>query len=234
MDDASTHDERPVYVLLKRIGFPPPENARADGLLAIGGDLSVPRLLDAYRNGIFPWFEAGEPILWWSPDPRLVLDPAELRVSRSLRARIRKGTYSTTCDTAFRQVVRACAGMPRRGEVGTWITPEVEAGYTALHDLGYGHSVETWCGEELVGGLYGVQLGRCFFGESMFSLRTDASKVALVRLADELLRRDIHLIDGQVPSEHLLSLGASLIPREEFLQRLRQVLRFPDVLGPWS
>jgi leucyl/phenylalanyl-tRNA--protein transferase len=230
----STRDDRPVYLLGADPVFPPPELARGDGLLAVGGDLSVARLLEAYRNGIFPWSEPGEPLLWWSPDPRLVLDPAALRVSRSLRAVLRKGTYSTTFDTAFRRVVRACADTPRKEGPGTWISPEIEEGYTGLFERGYAHSVETWHGGDLVGGLYGVLLGRCFFGESMFAARPDASKVALVRLADALLARDVHLIDCQVPSDHLLSLGASLIPRAEFLRRLRDALTLPTPLGSWN
>jgi len=209
--------------------------ARGDGLLAVGGDLSAPRLLEAYRNGIFPWFEAGGPVLWWSPDPRLVLDPAALRVSRSLRSVIRKGVFTTTFDTDFRAVVRACASAPRKDGLGTWITLEVAAGYAALHDLGYAHSVEVRQGRgDLAGGLYGVLLGRCFFGESMFSRRADASKVALVSLAGALLERDVGLIDCQVSSTHLVGLGAVPIPRAEFLRRLREALAFPAALGPWT
>jgi leucyl/phenylalanyl-tRNA--protein transferase len=224
----------PAFLRGRRSGFPPPEWAREDGLLAVGGDLSVERLLEAYRQGIFPWYEAGGPVLWWCPDPRLVLDPADLRVSRSLRAVLRKGTYSTTFDTAFRRVIRACALSPRKEGPGTWITPEVEAAYTGLSEQGYAHSVETWFEGELVGGLYGVLLGRCFFGESMFSRRDDASKVALVALAETLLARDVRLIDCQVASAHLLSLGAVLIPRKEFLRRLGEALAFPTPRESWS
>jgi leucyl/phenylalanyl-tRNA--protein transferase len=234
MDESTPSGDRALDFIEAGSEFPPAETARDDGLVAIGGDLSVKRLLDAYRNGIFPWFEAGEPILWWSPDPRLVLEPPALHVSRSLRALLRKGTYSTTFDTAFRRVIQACAVTPRKGDTGTWITPEIEAGYTALHELGYAHSVETWRGDELVGGLYGVLLGRCFFGESMFSRRADASKVALVGLAEALKCRDVHLIDCQVASAHMISLGATLIPREAFLRRLRAALHFPDLRESWS
>ena len=223
----------PVYRLDGRPVFPPPECAREDGLLAVGGALSIPRLLEAYRNGIFPWYEARGPILWWCPDPRLVLIPDELRVSRSLRAVLRKQTFEVRCDTAFARVIRACATTPRPDEEGTWITPEVESAYTALHALGYAHSVEAWHGGELVGGLYGVLLGRCFFGESMFSRRTDASKVGLVALARLLRSRDVPLIDCQVTSAHLLSLGAREIPRREFLRRLRAGLEFPTVREKW-
>lgn len=228
MDDNPTGVERP------RTGFPPPERADDDGLLAVGGDLSAPRLLDAYRNGIFPWFDPGGPILWWSPPERMVLDPAGLKVSRSLRAVLRHGNYATTYDTAFRRVIRACAATPRHGEVGSWITPDVEAGYSELHERGYAHSVETWFGGELVGGLYGVLIGRCFSGESMFSHRTDASKVALVALADALVHRDVPLIDCQVETAHLTSLGARLIPRAEFLRQLREGLNAPTSLGRWT
>jgi leucyl/phenylalanyl-tRNA---protein transferase len=234
MDRAQTPDDRPVYLLDERPLFPPPGRARGDGLLAVGGDLSVPRLLEAYRNGIFPWYEEGEPILWWSPDPRLVLVPDEFRASRSLRAVIRKGTYDVSFDTAFARVVRACAKTPRKHEDGTWITPEVESSYTALHEMGYAHSVETWFRGELVGGLYGVHLGLCFFGESMFSAKADASKVALAALVDHLRSRGTHLIDCQVTSEHLLSLGAREIPRAEFLRLLRDALRHPTSRGRWT
>ena len=234
MAETLPDDDRPIYRLGDEVSFPPPELARADGLLAVGGDLSVPRLLEAYRNGIFPWFDAEGPVLWWSPDPRLVLDPAALHVSRSLRGVLRKGLYTTTLDSDFRRVIRACAGTPRGDGLGTWITAGVEAGYSELHDLGYAHSVETWQGGDLVGGLYGVLLGRCFFGESMFSLRADASKVAMVALADVLLKRDVRLIDCQVSSPHLISLGATPIPREAFLSRLREALKFPTSRGTWA
>jgi leucyl/phenylalanyl-tRNA---protein transferase len=230
MDEVLPAADRPV----PGVSFPPPETADADGLLAVGGDLSAASLLEAYRNGIFPWYDAGGPIMWWSPDPRLVLDPAALRVSRSLRSVLRKGAFTTTLDADFRRVIRACGLTPRKHEPGTWITPEVESGYSALYDSGYAHSVETWSGGELVGGLYGVLLGRCFFGESMFSTRADASKVALVRLAGALLDRGVRLIDCQVESAHLIGLGATLVPRAEFLRRLRDALTFPTLRGSWS
>jgi leucyl/phenylalanyl-tRNA---protein transferase len=231
-----TRPEDPLALTLLGPGdpFPPPERASREGLLAVGGDLSPSRLLQAYRLGIFPWYEAGGPVLWWSPDPRMVLDPAALRVARSLRAVIRKRTYSTTFDTAFRRVVNECAVAPRREGPGSWITPEVEVGYLALHDLGYAHSVETWQAGELVGGLYGVLLGRCFFGESMFATSSDASKVALVSLAAELVRRGVTVIDCQVTSGHLASLGAEEMPRAEFLRRLEEGLRLPEIRGSWA
>jgi leucyl/phenylalanyl-tRNA--protein transferase len=207
--------------------------AREDGVLAVGGDLSPGCLLAAYRHGVFPWYEAGGPIIWWSPDPRLILEPAQLKISRSLRAVIRKQRYTITFDTAFAAVIHACASTPRAGERGTWIHPEVESAYTALHALGYAHSVEAWDSATLAGGLYGVMLGRCFFGESMFSRRPDASKAALAALADYLQAHDVDLIDCQVTSAHLLSLGACEVPRAEFLRRLAAALRFPTSRQPW-
>jgi leucyl/phenylalanyl-tRNA--protein transferase len=217
-----------------RASFPPPEGADADGLVAVGGDLSVPRLLEAYRRGIFPWYEEGGPILWWSPDPRLVLEPGEFRASRSLRGTIRKGTYEVRFDTAFAEVIRACAETKRLHEEGTWITPEVQSAYTLLHELGYAHSIESWSGGGLAGGLYGLLIGRCFFGESMFSRRDDASKVALAALVERLKAMDVDLIDCQVTSAHLLSLGAREIPRAEFLRRLREALRHPTRPEKWT
>jgi leucyl/phenylalanyl-tRNA--protein transferase len=223
----------PIYLLDSRPVFPPPEHANREGILAVGGDLSVPRLLEAYRRGIFPWYESREPILWWSPDPRLILEPAALHVSRSLRATLRRGTYDIRFDTAFRRVIGACAATPRRGQEGTWISPEIESAYTRLHELGVCHSIEAWSGTELAGGLYGVCLGRAFFGESMFSRRSDASKVALVALAAYLQRLGVELIDCQVPSPHLLSLGAREVPRAEFLRRLDRALQEPRPPGKW-
>jgi leucyl/phenylalanyl-tRNA--protein transferase len=226
-------DDEPVFFLREGDALPAPELSRGDGLLAVGGRLTVARLLEAYRQGVFPWYEAGGPVLWWSPDPRLVLDPGALSISRSLRATIRKSAFTTTLDTAFRRVVHSCAATPRKDGPGSWITPDVEAAYTALHLLGHAHSVETWQQDELVGGLYGVLLGRCFFGESMFATRPDASKVALVRLAGELIRRGVNLIDCQVATAHLASLGAIEIPRAEFLERLREGLKQPELCGMW-
>jgi leucyl/phenylalanyl-tRNA--protein transferase len=214
--------------------FPPHEMARADGLLAVGGELSPSCLLAAYRHGVFPWYDAGDPILWWSPDPRLILEPAQLKISRSLRAVIRTRRYTITFDTAFAAVIHACASAPRGGDPGTWIHPEVKSAYTALHALGYAHSVEAWESGRLAGGLYGVMLGRCFFGESMFSLRPDASKTALAALAEYLRARAVPLIDCQVTSAHLKSLGAREVSRAEFLQRLAAALRFPTDRQRWG
>ena len=224
----------PVYRLDRRPLFPPPQQADEDGLLAVGGDLSVPRLLEAYRNGIFPWFEPGEELLWWCPDPRLILEPDQVNVSRSLRATIRKGTYQVRFDTAFRRVIHACAATPRVHEHGTWISSDIERSYSALHELGFAHSMESWAGDELVGGLYGVCMGRAFFGESMFALRPDASKVALVALCEACRRYGITMIDCQIASAHLVSLGAREISRAEFLARLKEALTFPNPPGSWT
>lgn len=207
--------------------FPHPHRALRDpdGLLAVGGDLSADRLLAAYRRGIFPWFNADQPILWWSPDPRAVLLPGELHVSRSLKRRLRHGDYRVSVDQCFARVVSACAA--RRDE-GTWITPEMKRAYCELHERGHAHSVETWQGEELVGGLYGVNVGRVFFGESMFSRRSDASKVALVALVRLSRSPGLELIDCQLASAHLASLGARLLPRERFLELLERYCAFPS------
>ncbi|MBI3050054.1 MAG: leucyl/phenylalanyl-tRNA--protein transferase [Acidobacteria bacterium] len=214
--------------------FPPVTVALRDpnGLLAAGGDLSIPRLLDAYARGIFPWSGEGEPLLWWSPDPRMVLWLRELHVSRSLRRRIRAGDYSVTLDTGFRDVMAGCAA-PRRGHDGTWITPEMMDAYSRLAALGYAHSVEVWTPGALAGGLYGVALGRMFFGESMFSRERDASKVALVFLARQLERWGFELIDCQLATAHLASLGARQVPRAEFLRHVDRLVRRPAVPVPW-
>jgi len=203
------------------LAFPDPATALAvpNGLLAIGGDLRPERLLQAYRHGIFPWFDQNQPPLWWSPDPRMVLFPAELHVSRSLQRCRRRTAFLITSDQAFGAVVQACAG-PRPGAAGTWITGGMAAAYQQLHVLGYAHSVEVWNGSALVGGLYGVALGGVFFGESMFSHATNASKLALVHLVKALQPAGYRLIDCQVASPHLASLGARTIPRQEFMEYL--------------
>jgi leucyl/phenylalanyl-tRNA--protein transferase len=203
--------------------FPPLERALDEpaGLLAAGGDLSTVRLLAAYRRGIFPWYSPGQPVLWWSPDPRAVLFPEEFRCSRSLAKRIRNGGFDSSIDRDFRGVIEACAA-PRAQSVGTWITPEMLAAYVELHRRGYAHSVETWHGDRLVGGLYGVRLGGVFFGESMFSRERDASKVALARLVESCLAEGIVVIDCQMASSHLESLGSRRIPRTRFQSLLRE------------
>ncbi|MCB4812004.1 leucyl/phenylalanyl-tRNA--protein transferase [Methylovorus menthalis] len=194
--------------------------AEPNGLLAIGGDLSAERLLSAYQQGIFPWFSEGEPVLWWSPNPRMVLFPDELNVSRSLEKRLRKPDYEVRYNTRFLEVMRRCAEIPRAHQEGTWITEEIVAGYHALHQTGHAMSAETWMDGELVGGLYGVRLGCMFYGESMFHARTDASKIAFVHLVRDLQRQGVRMIDCQMKTAHLASLGAREIPRAEFLSRL--------------
>ena len=216
------------------IPFPPLVRAlhEPNGLLAAGGDLSPERLLLAYRHGIFPWFSEGQPILWWSPDPRMVLFPDELKVSRSLAKTLKKRPFEMRADTAFRAVMECCAA-PRLGEPGTWISTDMIAAYTRLHELGLAHSVEAWHGNELVGGLYGIALGRMFYGESMFSRANDASKIAFVHLVRQLERWGFGMIDCQMKTAHLSSLGAREIPREEFARRLDELLDYPDTPGHW-
>lgn len=223
----------PVYRLIDKVAFPPPDHAAPDGLLAVGGDLSSERLLLAYQLGIFPWYGEGQPILWWSPDPRFVLEVDEFHISRSLRQILNKRVFKLTFDQAFESVIRACASVPRKGQHGTWITPEMQQAYIRLHQLGFAHSVESWLGGELVGGIYGVSLGRCFFGESMFSSRSNASKVALAALVERLKGWEFHLLDAQLKTEHLLSLGAKEMPRKLFLRRLKTALEFPTLRGTW-
>jgi leucyl/phenylalanyl-tRNA--protein transferase len=223
----------PVFRLTREIAFPDPSFAEEDGILAVGGDLSPDRLLQAYAEGIFPWFNEGSPILWWSPDPRLVLYPGELHVSASLARTLRRGTYRVTADTAFTQVIRGCSRTDRPGQDGTWITDEMIAAYEELHRLGYAHSFEAWSGDALAGGLYGVSLGGAFFGESMFSERTDASKVAFARAVGFMKERGIELVDCQVRTDHLVRLGAREIPRAAFLEQLYDLLGRPTVRGSW-
>ena len=214
--------------------FPPVEQAlrEPDGLLAAGADLSPERLLTAYRNGIFPWYNTGQPVLWWSPDPRMVLFPAEFRVPRSLAKRLRRHDYEIRVDTAFEAVMRSCAA-PRDDATGTWITPDMIAAYCTLHHLGHAHSVETWIGGELAGGLYGVALGRMFYGESMFTRAPDASKIALVHLVRRLERRRFGMIDCQMNTAHLARFGAREIPRTEFSQRLAELVNCPPSAAVW-
>jgi len=207
--------------------FPPVETALVEpnGLLAAGGDLSAERLLSAYRRGIFPWYSPGEPLLWWSPDPRMVLFPSEVKISRSLKRKLKSANYEVRLDSAFAEVISACAG-PREDGAGTWISTEMQTAYRRLHQLGYAHSVETWAdqdqGKALVGGLYGVAIGSVFFGESMFSRVSDASKIALAHLCRLLERRGFAVIDCQMNTAHLATLGAREIPRKEFVAGLAQ------------
>jgi leucyl/phenylalanyl-tRNA--protein transferase len=214
----------PVFTLSNRLSFPPPHLAIKEGLLAVGGDLSTDRLLLAYRSGIFPWYSPGEPILWWSPDPRLVLYPDELRISKSLRKVIKRKPFSITFDKAFDAVIQACADAKRSYGVGTWITDEMKGAYCELHRRGYAHSVEAWQGERLAGGLYGISIGRAFFGESMFSQVSNASKVAFVSLVENLKRLKFKLIDCQVRTDHLIRFGAREIPRKSFLEQVEKAV----------
>jgi leucyl/phenylalanyl-tRNA--protein transferase len=203
-----------------------------NGLLAAGADLSIARLVSAYRQGIFPWYSEGQPVLWWSPDPRMVLEPAAMIVSRSLRKRLRKRDFQVRVDTCFLEVMRACA-QPRPGQPGTWITEDMLDAYEGLHAAGYAHSVETWIDGTLSGGLYGVALGGVFFGESMFTHVTDASKIALAHLARQLERWNFGMIDCQMTTAHLASLGAQEIPRKEFMRRLSELVNYPARIGRW-
>lgn len=215
--------------------FPPVSRAlkSPNGLLCAGADLSPARIIDAYSHGIFPWFSEGDPILWWSPDPRMVLFPDELKMSRSLRKAVARGSYETRVDTAFRAVMEECA-QPRDGHGGTWIVPEMVEAYTELHRRGHAHSVESWLDGELVGGLYGVALGRVFFGESMFARAPDASKVALVKLVERLRPQGYRLIDCQQATRHLASLGAREIPRAEFAKLVRESIQYPPSGERWT
>ena len=223
----------PVFRLDRRLAFPPPEMAEESGLLAVGGDLRPERLLLAYSRGIFPWYAPGQPILWHSPDPRMVLKAEELRVPRSLAKTIRKGPFRLTLDTAFSRVIAGCGSVPRPGQPGTWITPAMKEAYVGLHRQGLAHSVEAWAEERLVGGLYGVSLGAVFFGESMFARAPDASKVAFVALVRQLARWGIGLVDCQVYTEHLARFGAVEWPRRRFLAALEGALARPTRPGPW-
>lgn len=224
----------PVFRLSQRILFPPAELSEPDGLLAVGGDLSRKRLLEAYRQGIFPWYSDDSPILWWSPDPRLLLFLDELHISRSLRRVLNRGDFRATADRDFEGVIACCAGVRRKGSPGTWITDEMMEAYCGLHEEGHAHSVEVWKGDRLVGGIYGVSLGRAFFGESMFSLVSNASKVALVRLAELLRDKGFDWIDCQVSSDHLLRMGARQVARAEFLDLLSEALAFGNPVGRWA
>ena len=215
--------------------FPPVERAlvEPDGLLAAGGGLSVRRLLDAYSHGIFPWFNDGDPILWWSPDPRMVLPPRDLHISKSLRRRLRQRDFTVTADTAFDAVLAACAA-PRDGEAGTWLVPAMRRAYASLHEAGFAHSIEVWMGDVLAGGVYGVAIGRMFFGESMFSARTNGSKIAMAYLAAQLDRWGFPLIDCQLETGHLTSLGASPMPRAQFVREVARLVQEPPSPPVWS
>jgi len=216
--------------------FPPAETAlrSPDGLLAVGGDLHPARLLNAYAGGIFPWFSDGEPILWWSPDPRMVFRTSGVHLSSRFRRQVRGSHWEVTADTAFSQVMRACAAAPRPGQDGTWISPAMVEAYSRLHDLGFAHSVEVWDRQTLVGGIYGVAIGTMFFGESMFSGASGGSKIALAALAATLHGWGWELIDAQVENPHLLRMGAVHLPRAAFLDHVRQAVRRQGREGPWT
>jgi leucyl/phenylalanyl-tRNA---protein transferase len=211
-----------MHILGKDIVFPPVESVGEEGIVAFGGDLTMERLLLAYRSGIFPWYNEDEPIIWWSPDPRFVLFPGDLKVSKSMQTVLRNGSFRFTVNRAFTQVIQQCRSICRKDQEGTWITAEVQQAYTHLHSLGYAHSAEAWMDGELVGGLYGIRMGNIFFGESMFSKKSNASKFAFINYVQQLKKEGVVLIDCQVHTEHLESLGAVMIRREKFLELLQQ------------
>jgi len=226
----------PVYWLAKDdIAFPPADLANEDGILALGGDLSVPRLIEAYQNGIFPWFNEHDPFIWWSPDPRFVLYPENLKVAKSMRSYFNQKKFQVTVDQEFETVMRNCQQAKRaRQSGGTWITESMIQGYVDLHHAGYAHSVEVWKGEELVGGLYGVALGKVFFGESMFAKIPNASKAGFIMLVNSLKKRDFWLIDCQQETKHLQSLGGVNIPRQLFLELMEKNEKEETIRGSWS
>ena len=224
----------PIFALDQELIFPPADLADPNGIIAVGGDLSPERLILAYESGIFPWFSERDPIIWWSPDPRCVLFPQNLKVSKSMRQVMRKDKFSITYDHVFRDVIAACRKAPRPGQNGTWITPDMLEAYDVLHRKGYAHSVEVWENQELVGGLHGVSLGKCFFGESMFARVSNASKVGFITLVRDLIEKGFELIDCQVYTEHLVSLGAEEISRRDFLKKLQKNRKNDDLAGNWG
>ena len=224
----------PVYQLSDKLIFPPVEMAEKDGLLAIGGDLSPERLLLAYGSGIFPWYSEGDPILWWSPSPRLVIFPDEFKIPKRLSRFMRQKKFSASMDTTFEKVISACATIGDRGRKGTWITREMIEAYCLLHQMGFAHSVECWLDDELAGGLYGISLGGVFFGESMFSRQSNASKVGLALLVNKLLEWDFDLIDCQMKTPHLIQFGAREIPGSEFAKLLARSMSRPTKIGRWQ
>jgi len=223
----------PVYQLTNDLVFPDPSLAEDDGLLAIGGDLSIERLLLAYSNGIFPWYDEGSPIMWWALNPRMVLIPEEFKVSKSLKQKIKKAEFSITFDEAFEEVIRHCSRVPRSDQHGTWITNEMKHAYINLHKLGFAHSVECYFKNELVGGLYGISIGKAFFGESMFHYKTDASKIAFYALMQKLKSWEFQLVDAQMETPLLKSFGAKLIPFEDYREKLTIALEFETKRGKW-
>jgi leucyl/phenylalanyl-tRNA--protein transferase len=224
----------PLFRLPKALVFPPAQLARNNGLLCVGGDLTPERLILAYKNGIFPWFSENDPLLWWSPDPRLVLFPDKIHISKSLNKTIKKKPFIVRVDTAFERTINACSTLPRKENNGTWLVDEMIAAYITLHKKGYAHSIETWQDEKLVGGLYGISIGHTFFGESMFSLQKNASKIALVSLAAHLKNHNFDLIDCQVTSDHLIHMGAIEISRQSFLEIIEPSVLKKPIKNPWS
>ncbi len=231
---AEAGDEFPWLGEHDRFSFPDPRRAECDGIVGVGGNLSPGMLISAYRQGIFPWFSDGEPILWWSPDPRFVVFPDSLHVSKSMRKVLRQEQFSYSLDRAFNDVVQACASVDRTHEDGTWITEEMQDAYRRMHEIGYAHSLEAWREGELVGGLYGISFGRAFFGESMFAHVSDASKGAFILLCRLLFSRGFTFIDAQIYSSHLERLGGVHVARSEFLELLSDALTVPDARGPWT
>jgi leucyl/phenylalanyl-tRNA--protein transferase len=223
----------PIYLLNDKLSFPPVEGAE-DGLVAVGGDLSPERLLLAYRSGIFPWYNEEDPILWHSPEERFVLMLDDFHISKSMRRVLNSKKFSVTFDTDFNFVIQQCASVIRKEEAGTWITADMIEAYTTLHHLGFAHSVEVWHNEKIVGGIYGVSLGKCFFAESMFHTATNASKFAIIKLVEYLKLQDFHFIDAQVYTEHVASLGAKEIPRHEFIEMLQNSLKSDNRTGKWT
>lgn len=223
-----------IFFLNKDPVFPHPSLADPDGLLAVGGDLSVKRLISSYSQGIFPWYGPGSPILWWFPEPRLVLNPASIHIQRSLRRILNSGTFRISADTAFEQVIENCACVPRPGGLGTWLLPEMIDAYIQLHEKGFAHSFEAWQGSKLVGGIYGVGLGRAFFGESMFYLVPNASKIALVHLVRFLQVKGYHFMDCQQTTRHMLRFGAKEISGKAFLKKLQAAVSLPGTDGNWT
>ncbi len=211
-----------MHILGKEIEFPPVETAGEEGIIALGGDLAAERLLLAYRSGIFPWYNEEEPIIWWSPDPRFVLFPGDLKISKSMQSVLRNGSFRFTINRAFIQVIQHCKTIDRKDQEGTWITPAVQQAYINLHLQGFAHSAEAWVNGELVGGLYGIRMGNVFFGESMFSRKSNASKFAFINYVQQLKKEGVVLIDCQVHTEHLESLGAGMIRRQQFVELLNQ------------
>ena len=233
---SSEYEEEIVIPPVSRssFAFPDPRKANDEGLLAYGGDLSPDRLLSAYRQGIFPWYSPEDPILWWSPNPRLVLYPEKFYVRKSFRRVLRNAEFTVTFDHAFDEVIERCAKIPRSGQAGSWIVPEMIEAYKELHRRGYAHSVEVYKDDKLMGGLYGVAIGKVFCGESMFSLTKDASKVAFKALSDVLAAKGYDFIDCQMPTDHMMSLGAEVIERDDFLDQLEKALKAPDEIGNWQ